>query len=227
MLKKELREIELNQEVILKNIKSVEYKADNGFIFFAMLSMTVMLSKGIFSYRLIELFGHVMQAGQLIVPFWFILSDIIAEVYGYKNARKIIYAGFVCQIIFSIVCRGLLQLPSPSFWKDSQAYQVVLGDMWRISLAVLCAFIISGFINIKLISKWKLLTNGRYFWLRSIGASGISEILFSILSTFIIQIGRQPIDIIVAIITASIVVKLIYSISFSIPANILVFYLKK
>ena len=99
--------------------------------------------------------------------------------------------------------------------------------MWRVSIAVLVAFILSGFINIKLISRWKFLTNGRYFWLRSIGASGVSETLFTILSTFIIQYGKHPLKMIILIIFASVVVKLIYTISLAMPANLVVCYLKK
>lgn len=220
------------QEDNLKNIiiAGAKYNENNTYrfiLFFSMLSMTIMLCKGIFSYRLVELSGHVMQAGQLVAPIWFLLSDVIAEVYGYQNSKKIIYSGFVCQIIFAIICYKLLQLPFPSFWKNSEAYQIVLGDMWRVSLAVLVAFTVAGFINIKLICKWKMITKGKYFWLRSIGASGISEVFFSVFSTFIIQINKQPVKLIVLIIFASITIKLISSICLSIPANLLVYYLKK
>ncbi len=204
-----------------------EKKSYKYLIFLAMLSMTIMLSKGILSYRLVEINGYIMQAGQLIAPFWFILCDIIAEVYGYQIAKKIIYAGLICQIIFAFACAELIQLPFPTFWHDNQAYKLVLGDIWRVSLAVLIALTFSGCINIKLITWWKFLTNGRYFWLRCIGASFISELLFSIFSTFVIQYGRQNIQIIIFIILMSIALKLIYSIVLVTPANIVVFYLKK
>lgn len=196
-------------------------------IFIAMLSMTIMICKGIFSYRLVEIDGYVLQAGQLISPLWFILCDVITEVYSYRIAKQIVIASLICQMIFAFVSNKLLQLPFPSFWHDNSAYQVVLGDIWRVSEAVFIAFYISGFINIKLISWWKSLLHGKYFWLRSIGASGFSELLFSVVATLIIQYGKHPIHIILSIILASFIVKLIYSITLSIPANIAVYYLKK
>jgi len=192
-------------------------------IFFSMLCMMLMLCRSMFSYRLVELGGFTLQAGQLVAPLWFIVSDIIAEVYGYKNARKILATGLFCQIIFTVICLILINLPHPTFWNQAKASQVVLGDMWRVSFAVLLAFFISGVINIKLISNWKLLMHGKHFWLRSIGASGISEVLYSILATFIIQYGKLELSVIFSIIIASAALKLIYSVVLAFPAHVAVF----
>ncbi|MEO8400314.1 MAG: queuosine precursor transporter [Gammaproteobacteria bacterium] len=192
-------------------------------VFFSMFCMMIMLCKSMFSYRLVELGGFTLQAGQLVAPLWFTTSDIITEIYGYKIAKQILSAGMLCQIIFSAICMMLIHLPHPSFWHNEAAYEVVLGDMWRISFAVLFAFFISGIINIKLMDHWKLLMRRKHFWLRSIGASGISELLYSVLATLIIQYGKLGWSAIASIILASAALKIIYSVVLAFPAQIIAF----
>jgi uncharacterized PurR-regulated membrane protein YhhQ (DUF165 family) len=67
---------------------------------------------------------------------------------------------------------------------------------------------------------------GRYFWLRSIGASGISELLFSFIAVFMIQFG-QPLNMVFKIALASVALKFIYTIILSGPANLVVNHIKK
>jgi len=196
-------------------------------IFFSMCCMMLMLCKSVFSYRLVALGGFTLQAGQLIAPLWFTISDISAEVYGYKVARKILSTGLICQVIFTIICMILINLPHPSFWHDEASFKIVFGDMWRVSFAVLFAFFVSGLINIKLISYLKVLMHGEHFWLRSICASGISEILYSILATFIIQYGKLNLSVIFSIIIASATLKIIYSILLAFPAHATVFFVSR
>lgn len=217
-------------EILNQMISQPEQHKNNSYkylIFFSMFCMMLMLCKSMFSYRLVELGGFTLQAGQLVAPLWFTTSDIIAEVYGYKIARKILAAGLFCQIIFTIICMILLHLPHPPFWQDAMAFQVVLGDMWRVSFAVLFAFFVSGVINIRLITHWSLLMHGKRFWLRSIGASGISEILYSILATSIIQYGKLDLSVIISIIIASATLKIIYSILLAFPAHVTAFLVSR
>lgn len=77
--------------------------------------------------------------------------------YGYGIAKKALIASFLCQMLFALVCLGINKLPYPATWHDVAAYQIVLGSMWRVNLTVLVAFIIAGFVNIKLLSYWQIL----------------------------------------------------------------------
>ena len=196
-------------------------------LFFVMLTVTIMLSKEIFSYRLVEISGHIIQAGQLISPIWFLLCDMISEIYGYAVAKKTIFAGFLCQILFTLICTGLNKLPFPLSWHEYDAYQIVIGDLWRVNIAVLFAFVLAGIINVNIITRWKALLHGKHFWLRSIGASIIAELLFSFLATLIIQYGKQSIHIIITMILLSFLLKIIYAIILATPANLIVYLIKK
>jgi len=196
-------------------------------LFLAMMYVTIMLCSGVLTHRLIQLGPVYTMAGTLVAPLWFTLSDIIAEIYGYKIARKLVWFGFICQTIFAIACNFLIHMPSPNFLDNQNAYSTVLGSILHTCLSAFVAYIFAGFLNIYLISKWKILLMGRYFWLRSLGASTISEFIFTTLAVFFIQVGKLPLNQILTIIMVSYTLKVIYTIVLAFPANLLVFVIKK
>jgi uncharacterized PurR-regulated membrane protein YhhQ (DUF165 family) len=69
--------------------------------------------------------------------------------------------------------------------------------------------------------------SGRYFWLRSIGSSGIGEALYSALNVWVILIGSMPLSQIPMIMFWSFLIKLLYTILMAYPAMMIVEFLKK
>jgi uncharacterized integral membrane protein (TIGR00697 family) len=107
------------------------------------------------------------------MPLWFVLGDVIAEVYGYKAARHVIWMAIICQFIFALSCAILISFDSPDGWANQGAYNQVLGKLPRVAFASFFAIVSGAFINAYAISKWKILLHGKYFWLRSLGASAV------------------------------------------------------
>lgn len=196
-------------------------------LFLAMMYLTVMLCSGVLTHRLIQLGPVYTMAGTLVAPLWFTLSDIIAEIYGYQVARKLVWFGFICQAVFAIVCNLLIQIPSPDFVDNQAAYFTVLGSILHTCLSAFVAYIFAGFINIYLISKWKILFMGRHFWLRSLSASTISEFIFTVLAVFLIQIGKLPFNQMLTIMAVSYTLKVIYTTILTFPATFLAIAIKK
>src|SRR5205823_14289537 len=113
------------------------------------------------------------------------------EVYGYPVTKKIVLYGFICDLIFGILTVFICHIPSIS---ESQtiAYMQVLGLLLREVVAQMIGVLSGAFINIYLISRWKMITNGRYFWLRSIGSSTIGEAIMLVISVLIAFAGVLP-----------------------------------
>jgi len=196
-------------------------------LFLAMIYLTIMLSSGVLTHRLIQMGPVYTMAGTLIAPLWFTVSDVTAEIYGYKVARKLVWFGFICQAIFAIVCNFLIRIPSPDFLDNQAAYFTVLGSILHTCLSAFVAYVLAGFINIYLISKWKILLTGRYFWLRSLGASTISEFIFTVLAVFLIQMGKLSLSQMLTIMATSYALKVVYAIILAFPANLLTMIIKK
>src|SRR5438445_10161343 len=88
-------------------------------VFFSMLYMSIMICNAILTNRYISLSEDVfVLGGTLTSPLIFILGDIVAEIFGYKVAKQMIWCGFSCQAIFAIVCGLVARAPYPVFFKD-------------------------------------------------------------------------------------------------------------
>ncbi len=192
-----------------------------------MLYITVIMTVSVLSNKIIIVAGHVTMAGTLFIPFWFILSDIITEIYGYKISRQIIWFSFLCLFIFSILCSIALHAPSPNFWHGQSAYELVLGDLIRITASGLIAYIISGTMNIYLLVKWKLLLKGKYFLLRSLCASTIGEFVYTVLAVVMIQFHILAWGEMEKIIITSYSIKVICTLLSALPANFIVSLLRQ
>src|SRR3990167_4678275 len=193
----------------------------------SMLYMTIIITVCVLSNKIIIIAGHVTMAGTLFIPFWFILSDIITEIYGYKISRQIIWFSFLCLFIFSILCSIALHLSSPHFWHGQSAYNLVLGDATRITASGLVAYIISGSINIYLLVRWKFLLKGKYFLLRSFCASTIGELIYTVLAVVMIQYHVLTCSEMEKIIITSYTIKIICTFLSAFPANFVVSLLRK
>jgi uncharacterized integral membrane protein (TIGR00697 family) len=206
-----------------QNIKELKYLS-----FFCMIYMSVMLCNVILTNRYVSLSENVfVLGGTLTSPFFFILGDIIAELFGYKIARQIIWFGFIGQILFALVCEFIIHMPYPIFFKDYQAYSLIFGQLFRLISCSFIAFIFSGLVNVYIITKWKVLLKGRYFWLRSLGSSTLSEALYSAIAITMMEINSIPTGSILKVILISYSIKVIYSVVFAGPANILVNFIKR
>lgn len=195
------------------------------------LSMTyigVMTFSELFVNKFVSMPLGYTTAATFIFPIWFILNDIISEVYGCKICWRMIWLGFTILLIFNFISFGLAKLPPPtSSWHNQTAYNFIFNPLVRIELSTFFAFMISGFINIRLLTKWKALMSGKYFWLRSIGSSGIAEAIYSVANVWVVFIGLIPSSKIPIIIFWSFVLKIIYTIILAYPASILVQLIKK
>lgn len=187
----------------------------------SVLYMMIMSVNAILASKLIETPIGVFSAASMISPIWFMLGDIIAEAYGYKTSRTLFWSVMLCQILFSLLCYFVIKLPSPSFWHGQLSYDFVTGSLFKTAIFALIGNMIAWRINIYLLLKWKVLMCARYFYLRSLGSSGIGEILFSLLSIFPVIVGTMPLNDVRTVILISCVLKLVGLIVLSPIANLI------
>lgn len=179
-------------------------------ILIAMIYVAVDLSSMVFAYKIIEIGPLIGAASSLIFPLTYSIMDIIAEVYGHKMAKKIIWFAFACDFIFAILVLGVSQIPS-SNQTETITYMHIFSPLLRAVIAQMIGVLAGAFINIYLISKWKVLVNGRYFWLRSIGSSTIGEAVMLVISVFIALVGVLPLNQLIQLIMYTYCYKIIFA----------------
>lgn len=176
-----------------------------------MLYLTFDLASLVYSYKQIQI-GFVMgMASSIMFPFTYIISDIVTEAYGYKTAKSLIICGIVCDFIFAAVAYLISLTPSPSIVQYN-AYHLVLSPLLRSLTAQTLGIVIGGYVNIYLLSKWKVVLKGKYFWLRSIGSSTIGEGIALVISVFVALHGIVPTNTIANIIAYAYIYKIIFAV---------------
>jgi len=128
--------------------------------------------------------------GVFLFPLSYLLADVIAEVYGYQLAKRQVFYITFSLMIFTLIVTLVIHLPYPLSNANYQsAYKIVLGNNWRACIGFILAMFLSDWLNVYLVSKWKILLKGRYFWMRSVGANAISEFAFSSICSVITYYG--------------------------------------
>lgn len=193
----------------------------------SMLYMTIKLITIILIYKIIAIGPLSASASTLIIPFWFFLSDIITEVYGYDISKQIIWTAIICQFIFAFICAGLISLHSPPLWPYQSAYDQVAGKLPRVALASFFAITIAAFINAYILTKWKILLRGKYFWLRSLGATAIGELIFTVIAYLTEFLGTTSLSTLSQLMAISYSIKLLASPILVIPSALIATWIKK
>ena len=133
--------------------------------------VTCLITANIIAVKVISLGPIMLPAAIFIFPLSYIFGDILTEVYGYRQARKVIWLGFICNLIFVIfVWIGQILPPAP-FWEGQKAYESILGYTPRLLAASFLGYLAGEFTNSFILAKMKIMTQGRWLWSRTIGST--------------------------------------------------------
>lgn len=140
-----------------------------------------LITANLLETKVIEIAGLHVTAGLLVFPVSYIINDCIAEVWGFRKARLIIWSGFAMN--FFVVSLGLLavSLPAAPFWEGEAHFNFVFGMAPRIVVASLLAFLTGSFINAYVMSRMKIASAGRNFSARAIWSTVTGETADSII----------------------------------------------
>ena len=99
------------------------------FVLVAVIFITCLITANIMAVKLISIAGFILPAAIIIFPISYIVGDVLTEVYGYRQARQVIWLGFLCNLIavVAIWIGGLL--PPAPFWQGQEAYETILGKV--------------------------------------------------------------------------------------------------
>ena len=145
------------------------------FMLLGILFNVCLIAANLLETKVIQVGSLTVTAGLLVVPISYIINDCIAEVWGFKKARLIIWSGFAMN--FFVVALGLIAvaIPAAPFWEGEEHFNFVFGMAPRIVAASLMAFLVGSFLNAYVMSKMKVASQGRNFSARAIWSTVVGE----------------------------------------------------
>lgn len=145
------------------------------FMLLGILFNVCLIAANLLETKVIQVGGLSVTAGLLVFPISYIINDCIAEVWGFKKARLIIWSGFAMN--FFVVALGLIAvaIPAAPFWEGAEHFNFVFGMAPRIVAASLLAFLVGSFLNAYVMSKMKVASQGRNFSARAIWSTIVGE----------------------------------------------------
>ncbi|MEG0947959.1 MAG: queuosine precursor transporter [Bacteroidales bacterium] len=162
--------------------------------------------------KLIQI-GPIQATGGLIIfPIAYILNDCIAEVWGFKKARLIIWAGFAMNFFAVAVAQIAIALPSAPYYEGQEAFASVFGATVRIAIASFIAFLVGSFLNAYVMSKMKVASKGKGFGYRAIASTLIGESADSLIFFPIAFAGIVPLNDLLILIASQAALKTLYEI---------------
>ena len=145
------------------------------FMLMGILFCVCLVASNMLGTKILQIGPCSLTAGIIVFPVSYILNDCIAEVWGFRKARLIIWMGFLMNF-FVVALGGIAAvIPAPPFWEGDEAFRFVFGLAPRIATASLMAFLVGSFLNAWVMSRMKLHHHERRFSLRAITSTLVGE----------------------------------------------------
>jgi len=136
--------------------------------------------------KTIELFGFTATLGNIVYATSFLVTDILSENYGKKDASRAVGMGFFSLIIMTVLMNlALFFIPDFSDFAQG-SLSSIFGLMPRIALGSLAAYGFSQLHDIWAYDLWrKRFPSRKFIWLRNNFSTMVSQLLDTIIFTLI------------------------------------------
>lgn len=180
------------------------------FVVVVAIFVTSLITANIIAVKLVDIAGFIVPAGIIIFPISYIVGDVLTEVYGFRQARRVIWLAFLCNLIAVIAIVAGQYLPAAGFWDAQEAYNRILGYTPRLLLASFAAFLVGEFSNSYILSRLKVATKGKHLWMRTIGSTIVGQGLDSVIFILVAFAGTTPLAVMMTAIVTQWIFKVLY-----------------
>jgi len=198
------------------------------FLVLTVLFCTCLIASNLLETKILQFGAISLTAGFIVFPVSYIINDCIAEIWGFKRTRLVIWLAFCMNFFIAIMGQIAVLLPAAPFWLENEPhFNFVFSLAPRIALASFVAFLIGSFLNAYIMSKMKIASNGKHFSLRAIVSTIIGEGADSLIFFPFAFGGIMPMNELIKLMLIQVLAKTLYEI-LVLPITIrVVKYIKK
>jgi len=166
----------------------------NSLMLINIIFATSLIISNVLAGKLIMLFNWaVLPAAVVAYAITFLCTDIVDEIWGKEEAHRTVKYGFIAQIFACFLILMGKYLPVAPFAIETQkAYEVLLGQNWRIVIASLTAYVVSQNLDVIIFNRIGVLTKGNKKWIRNNVSTITSQLIDTSIFITIAFAGRVP-----------------------------------
>ena len=116
-----------------------------------------------------------------LFPLSYVIGDVLAEVYGFKAARRAVFTGFGIAILAVVSFYIAIWLPAADFYDAQDTFASVLGLVPQIVAASLAGYVVGQLSNAWVLQKMKDRFGTGNLWARLIGSTVVGEFVDTLL----------------------------------------------
>jgi len=161
------------------------------------LNVTFLLVSDFTGSRIITVFGVGVSVTVFYFPLTYLIGDVLTEVYGYAQARRVIWISMFCSVVGSGIAKVQLLLPAANFFTYDAAFQQIFSPGVKVSIAGLAAFFAGDICNSYVLAKMKIWDRGKRLWARFVFSTVVGEGVNTVLFYGIALQGVLPGDLLV------------------------------
>lgn len=182
------------------------------FMMLGIVFCVCLIASNLLETKIIQVGSLTITAGFLVFPISYIINDCIAEVWGFRKARLIIWVGFAMNFMVLALFQVAMALPAAPFWEGEAAFRFVFGLAPRIAAASLLAFLVGSFLNAYVMSRMKIASQGRNFSARAVLSTVLGESADSLIFFPFAFGGLMPVEELLKLMLIQVVAKTLYEI---------------
>lgn len=190
------------------------------------IATSTLIISNIMAFKTFMFFDLILPCGVIVFPIIYIVDDILAEIYGFEKARQVIYLGFIMNLVAVIMYNIAIMLPAPVFFEGAEAFEMVLGNSFRVLVASFMAYLFGSILNAYVMAYLKQKAE-KYLFIRCIVSTICGEGLDAILFITIAFYGSMPLTALIMMIITQATFKTVYEIIVYPLTKLIINYIKK
>ena len=135
----------------------------------------VFLISNITAQKGVELGPLITDGAFFLFPISYVIGDVIAEVYGFKTARRAVFTGFGIAVVAVVSFYIAIWLPPAGVYDMQDTFAAVLGLLPRVVVASLTGYVVGQLLNAWVLQKMKDRFGRGNLWARLIGSTVVGE----------------------------------------------------
>ena len=141
------------------------------------LNITFQLISDATAGKIIMVLGTGVSVTVLYFPIVLLISDVMTEVYGYAVAMSVLWYTVLASVLAGIFYQIAVAVPAAPFFEAGAAYETVFGIVPRVLVGGWLAIFAGDFSNNYVLARMKVLTSGRWLWMRTIGSTFVGQLV--------------------------------------------------